>query len=449
MRKQAKKGGSQVPALFGAVEEALAEVPVPPLARQSGFERRKPRKLAPLALVQAACKLALQQSVSLRHWAILIGLAARTVLSKQDVKRRLGHGAVAFMVLVLQDLLGRLFRPSRPVEPAVLAPFGRVLLQDSTTARVHPKLARLFRGGRNQRGRQDGQLKIQAIYDLKCEQWVAFGLGDYRRNDQAASPDILPVVRAGDLVLRDLGYWLLGVLRQIQAKSAFFLSRWHYGVQVFWPDGRPVNLLRELRARGGCWDARVLVGAAERLPVRLVALPLSQEQAAARRRKARAEARRDGRSHPSRERLALLGWALFLTNVSESVWSARTVAKVYGLRWRVESVFKAWKSHFQFTHLPTAAPAQLQVLVYARLLLVCLFQLYFGLQEQYRWESQGPPRPAFSLLKLAGLVRDYAWWMFWLELSPEWAQLLYEQISYHCRYEPRKKRNNFYQNLWS
>ena len=120
MRKQAKKGGSQLPALFGAVEEALAEVPVQPLARQSGFERRKPRKLAPLALVQAACKLALQQSVSLRHWAILIGLAARTVLSKQDVKRRLGHGAVAFMALVLQDLLGP------PVPPAPPGGAGRL-----------------------------------------------------------------------------------------------------------------------------------------------------------------------------------------------------------------------------------------------------------------------------------------------------------------------------------
>ena len=432
---------------FAAVTQALENVAVDQIARDSRFVQRTPRKLRPLALVQAACQLALQRSVSLSHWAILIGLAGPTLISKQNVSKRFTSKAVSFMGQVLQGLLQNLFRPPRPLPPEVLAPFGRALLQDSTTARVHPKLSRLFRGGRNQRGRQDGQLKIQATYDLLTEQWVHFSLGDLRCNDQGASADILQLVRPRDLVIRDLGYLVLGVLRALVNKGAFCLSRWRYGLQLFWPDGRPLNLLKELRARGGVFDAQVLVGATEKLPLRLVAIPLTAEQVNSRRRHARATAQRDRRSRLSKERMALLGWSIFLTNVHRSVWTARTVARVYGLRWRVEIVFKAWKSYLQFTHLPTDSAEQLQMLVYARLIFVCLFQLAFAIQEQYLWQSQGPPQRTLSLLKLASFVRNYAWLLIWANPSPKLAQLLQEQISHHCCYEQRKKRANFHQKL--
>ncbi len=425
----------------------MEKLPLDQIARKSGFVQRIPRKLQPRALVQAACQLTLQQSVSLRDWAILIGLASATLISKQDLSKRFTSRAVSYMAQVLQALLQDLFRPPRPLPAEALAPFKRAIAQDSTSARVHPMLARLFRGGRNQRGQQDGQLKIQATYDLRSEQWLHFSLGDLRCNDQSASPDILQLVRPGDLVIRDLGYLVLSVLRAIAAKEAFFLSRWRYGLQLFWPDGRPLKLLKELRARHGVFDAQVLAGATEKLPLRLIAIPLTAEQVNARRRQARATARRDRRCRPGPERMALLGWSIFLTNVSRSVWSARTAARVYGLRWRVEIVFKAWKSHLQFTHLPTAAAAQLQVLVYARLMFVCLFQLCFALQEQYLWENQGPPQRTLSLLKLASFVGDYAWLLIWADSSPELAQFLQEQISYHCCYEQRKKRKNFHQKL--
>src|ERR1051325_830229 len=101
------------------VERTLQQLPMQELARQSGFEQRTPRKLAPLALVQAACQIALLRNVALRHWAILIGLVTRVVISKQAVKKRLTSSAVKFMCLVLQSLLQHLFRPPRPLESQV------------------------------------------------------------------------------------------------------------------------------------------------------------------------------------------------------------------------------------------------------------------------------------------------------------------------------------------
>ena len=114
----------------------------------------------------------------------------------------------------------------------------------------------------------------------------------------------------------------------------------------------------------------------------------------------------------------------------------------------IETVFKAWKSHLQFTYLPTTTEVQLRLLVYARLILVCLFQVFFAAQEQYLWDSPGPPQRALSLLKLASFVRDFAWMFLWADLSPERAELLQKQISQHCPYEQRKKRKNFIQKLY-
>ena len=109
---------------------------------------------------------------------------------------------------------------------------------------------------------------------------------------------------------------------------------------------------------------------------RLVAVRLPAEVAAERRRLARQN--RDRRCPPSAERLALLDWAIFITNVPRTVWSARTVAQMYGLRWRIEIVFKAWKSHFALAQVPAGSKAQVESLIYAKLIFIILFQVCFA-----------------------------------------------------------------------
>src|SRR5207248_8291456 len=126
--------------------------------------------------------------------------------------------------------------------------------------------------------------------------FIDFGLSAYTRNDQAASGDILPALQAGDLVLRDLGYFSSHVLGEMSEAGAFFLSRLRYGVSLHDPSsGRPLALLRLLRP-GRSLDLSVALGP-DRLPVRVLALPLPVAEANARRRHARAN--RDARLHHS------------------------------------------------------------------------------------------------------------------------------------------------------
>jgi hypothetical protein len=422
-----------------SLEQHLDKLPLDRLAHAAGFRRRRPKKLTPRLFVQAACLLVTLGSVSYRRWAGLIGILGGCTLAKQSLFERMSARAVGFLELVLGTVLGRLATPPRAM-PKALRGFGRVLVQDSTTLALSEKLARFFPGARNQKGAQGGLLKIQACYDLLAQQFVHFSLSSYRRNDQAASPEVLPLVRAGDLILRDLGYFVLEVLQQIATAHAYFLSRLRLGVSLWETDGTtPVNLLRRLRSYPGHFEGQFWLGQ-EKLSVRLVALRLPPQVVAERRRQARQN--RDRRCAPSAERLALLGWAIFITNVPANVLSAQAVAQVYGLRWRIETLFKAWKSYFGLTEVPAGSPAQVQTLIYAKLIFITLFQVCFW----HRWwtslDAQG--RPALSLLKVAQAVQTYLLVLVLnrrkVDLARAWEQLL----NTHCRYE-RRRRPHFMQ----
>jgi hypothetical protein len=279
-------------------------------------------------------------------------------------------------------------------------------------------------------------LKIQACYDLLAESFVHFSLSSFRRNDQAASPEVLSLVRAGDLIVRDLGYFVLEVLEQIQASQAYFLSRLRLGVRVWEADGRtPVNLLARLRTCGQL-DGQFCLGD-QKLPVRLVALRLPAAVAAERRRVARSN--RDRRSIPSAERLALLGWALFITNVPASMWSAQTVAQVYGLRWRIETIFKSWKSHFAMTEVCAGSKNQVESLIYAKLIFVTLFQVCFWQRYLVSIDSQN--RHPLSLLKVAQAVQRYLLVLVMSQLGVNLERAWEQLLGAHCRYERRRRRH--------
>jgi hypothetical protein len=220
---------------------------------------------------------------------------------------------------------------------------ARVLAADSTLMALHPSLAECFPGASNQSGARQASARVRAVLDLVTGRFVDFQIGSFRHNDQKAASWTAELVRAGDLILRDPGYFTLGSLRTIAAKGAYFITRLSLDTSLFYSDGTELDLVAELRAAtGDLLERPVLAGAGQRLSVRLVAVRLGPREAAERRRKAKAD--RDMRLKWSERRADLLGWSITLDNLPPE-FSAKRVYPVYALRWRVEVVFKSWKSH--------------------------------------------------------------------------------------------------------
>jgi hypothetical protein len=407
------------------------------LARQTGFRQRSSRKIPIPKLVSALVALAAETVLSLERVAAVIGLAAGTTYSKQALHQRLGQSLQQFILQIAVTLLNQV---SQPVQSkGWFRSFQRVLLHDSTVEPLPKHLAAAFPGSRNAKRRTSASLKIQFVCDLLHSQVLHVGLSGFTRNDQAASPDILELLGPGDLVIRDLGYFVLKVLEQIGLKGAFFLSRYRHDVGVFDAQtGQPLDLAAELK-HNQVFDQQVLLGR-ERALVRLVAQPVSEALANERRRKAKTN--RDRRLNPGPRKLYLLGWNIFVTNVPRTVWPAEALQPVYRLRWRIEIIFKAWKSHLGLRQMNCRSADLLGLSVMIKLLFcVAVYRLSDAL------ELLGESHRQVSLLRLARILGQCACWFAAAFLGVSMAQWVDWHLRHHLFYEQRKDRKNFYQLL--
>lgn len=405
------------------------------IARRSNFMKRQPKKIDPNIFLQALVIMAVSPVFSMRAFAILLGLLGHKVVSKVAVFLRMTPPAIDFVKEALFNAVSATSRLKEEIGKGVFASFRCVLLQDSTNLSLPPELAVYFPGAKNQSGKTSASVRLQTIYNALTETFVSFQLTAYRCNDQCASRSILDSIREGDLVIRDLGYSSLRVFRAIGEKKAFYLSRYSHKIALFHPTGERFDLLGTLK-KHGTLDEMLLAGSEERLSVRVVAIPVPEPVAGERRRKLLHS--RDRRLNPDPTHLALLGWEIFLTNVPENIWDARTVCRIYGVRWRIEIIFKSWKSHIKMHAFAHPTPTEVELLIYARLIYITLFQCcFFTRLAALVYETTGQH---ISLLKAADFFTHR---LLTALLTGGDYGLIVQQIVKHCTYEKRNKRLNY------
>lgn len=419
------------------LQSQLQHTDLDALARQTRFQQRSARKAPVLQLVLALVALAAETALSLERVAAVISLAIGTSYSKQAFHQRLGLPLERFLAKVAASLLHQLSLPTQ--NQGWFKSFRRVLLHDSTVEPLPRHLAGAFAGPANGRPGRYAALKLQFVCDLLHSQVLHLSLSGFTRNDQAASPDILRLLQPGDLIIRDLGYFVLKVFEQISLRGAFFLSRYRHDVLIFDPQsGQPLDLAKLLRP-GEVWDRQVLLGK-EKVPVRLVAQPVSQALADQRRRQAKSN--RDRRLNPGKRKLYLLGWNIFVTNVASSIWPAKALQPIYRLRWRIEIIFKAWKSHLGLRQLNCRTADLLGLSVMTKLLF-CI--AVYRLCDAIEWMGAVPRH--VSLLRLARILGQCACWFAAALLGLSTARWLEWHLRHHLFYEIRKDRQNFYELL--
>jgi len=199
-------------------------------------------------------------------------------ISKQAVDKRIKEPVLKFLEFVLAGTLSNIIKSQRqPVYSAIFTPFKHILVQDSTHITLDSKLAEHFPGSRNHTTKPTAILKIQTVIDLPREQFCHFEITAFTQNDQKASTLILQIVKRGDLIIRDLGYFLLDGIKEIQLKRAYFLSRLKYGIALYQVDGETTFDLLAALQKHGRLDVEVCLGAKEKLRARLVAIPLPKK----------------------------------------------------------------------------------------------------------------------------------------------------------------------------
>ena len=181
-----------------------------------------------------------------------------------------------------------------------------------------------------------------------------------------------------------------------------------------------------------------MIGCKQRLAVRLIALPAPDHNANEGRRKAKNN--RDHRLKPSKESLKLLGCQIFVTNVGRSVWEPLTIRKLYAIRWRIEIILKAWKSHLALTSIPHGPKNGRDVFIYSQLLTITIFHAFFDHLNRSMIDKHNK---YISILKLAPLFNQIVSAMYLLGDSAQCEHCLENLLLRHCCYEKRKNRTNY------
>lgn len=260
-----------------------------------------------------------------------------------------------------------------------LQSFNNVYIQDSTVIEISKWLAGVFpgtkRGGKKYRLACTAQMKIDLIHNFTTGQITDAQIYEGKRPDQALSGKIAIVIKKGDLVLRDLGYFKIETLKTIDEIGAYFLSRFPPHVKVYLnrDDEKPVDLATHLNkyySYQSAIELNVWISD-ERLPVRLVAYRVPKDVVAERKRKAKKRAKEMKRTL-SKEKLAQMEFSLFVTNIPAKMLSLDVIGTVYRLRWEIELLFKTWKSCLKIDVLKGVCEERIKCLIWSRLCMAIL-----------------------------------------------------------------------------
>lgn len=328
--------------------------------------------------------------LSLKHPSLAAMVQAiEAKLSREALHQRFTPQAVLFMQDCLDEALHQKFTPSKSLNPALLRPFRRVLIFDSSSWDVDPKLKAVLPGSGG--GASDANCKLQVGYEFKRGELGFFQVSPGIKPDQAYSPTLPDLVAKDDLALADLGFFKVSTFRQYHDKGAFYLSRFLVRTTICHAATREViDLGKVLRyVNENVFELSVIMGIdkKEQTPCRLICLRVSEQVANERRRKLLKMAKKKGRT-PSQAHLTLCDWTLLITNVPAHLLPATMAYSLYSLRWQIELLFKQLKSIMHIHQSNTGLENRLRCELYGKLLMAVLIHRVHAFFQGELWNSQ-------------------------------------------------------------
>lgn len=390
------KVGAAIQHLFGQICEAAAQ--------KSGVIQRQRKFTAPTLLqtfVWGFLKNPEASDEELAQMAAQCGVA----VTPQAIEQRHSPKLVTFLQEVFQEGAKAAVGSDRALAP-ILERFPSVPIVDGSSLQLPDSMQQEFAGCGGPHASGKAALKLQTELDLRSGAvTVAVEQG---RSPDAATPRQHERHGKGSLRITDLGYFNVAVFAEQDEAGEYFLSRLQFGTNVMLrrgdadeEPGAAVALLSWLAQQGGPFvEQLVFLGQGKKLPCRLIAWRLPEDQANRRRQKLREDIRKKRGCEPSAERLAWCDWTILVTNVPVELLAPKEAAVLYRARWQVELLFKRWKSLNLVALLSGATEVRQMVRVWSRLLM-SLVQHWLVLAGV--WGD-----PTKSLSKACQAIRDFA-----------------------------------------
>ena len=315
--------------------------------------------------------------------------------------------------------------------------FDRIVIQDSTIINLPSSLLASYSGIRNQH-KQVANSRIQLVIDILKNKFIGFSIDPYSKTDVQAASDLK--LKKKDLLLRDRGYLSIKEIIRIITSGASFIFRYHFAYNYSDINTGEVLDLYQILKKEGHIDKKVRLGSKNGPIVRLMALPIDEKTADHR----KWLMKRGHGNNPSKKRLALLSWSIYITNIHDNEVTYSDIFELYKLRWRIEIIFKALKSNLKLDSIHNVSEIQLQFIIKAKIIMLILTMQFVYQPLVNRIKKLF--NKELSLLKLVRYIIDNDYILSQLikeiEKGKRMAREELKLLAYYCCYDKRKRNNH-------
>jgi hypothetical protein len=415
------------------------------LAKVKLFQRRERGALTPIVFLKTMMQAAQSGATSFLSIAVIGGTHTGGTLSKQGLWERINPRAFEFLSAVLCRLMSSRYQARQFLTSSI----KRILVADSTIMKLHPSLEAFFPGSKNQHAKtSQSSARLQVLIDIFSGDFLHFNLSSFRRNDQSAAMDVISIIKKGDLILRDLGYFTFSSLQAIHLKGCFFITRYLYKTALYNEAGAKIDVLENLRnaKKSGLNKVRfhASLGKKEPIAVLVEAILLPEKMSAERRRKAKAN--RDKRINYKADYYELLDWSIVITNLEEEELEGIDTYELYALRWRIENIFKAWKSNLlpkqlaghktNVWHIKCLIVSQMIIMVNLSRLKIFAIVESRGTNTPGQIDSDKIMSAGMSMFKMLQIIQ-----LCWRGAHAVPDEILMKQLNYHAFYDKRNRKS--------
>ncbi|MFN7039529.1 MAG: IS4 family transposase, partial [Alphaproteobacteria bacterium] len=169
----------------------------------------------------------------------------------------------------------------------------------------------------------------------------------------------------GGLRIGDLGFFSIDKFKEIDDNKSFFMSRWHVQTNLYTTEHEKIDMVALLKDKT-VFEMDVLLSA-KKLPVRLIAIKVPENEIKKRQDKIQEESRKSCRAVNSL-REQLIDFNIYLTNVPDTLLTLKEIIVLMKARWQIELLFKLWKNECKIDEWRTAKPFRILSEVYAKLI---------------------------------------------------------------------------------
>ncbi|ARC27473.1 MULTISPECIES: IS4 family transposase [Bacillus cereus group] len=390
------------------------------LAKELGFIKRK-RKFSGNELA-TICIWVSQRTTSdsLVRLCSQLHAATGTLMSPEGLNKRFDRKAVEFLKYIFSALWKSKLCETSAISSATLTYFQRIRILDATIFQVPKHLASVYPGSGG--CAQTAGIKIQLEYDLHSGQFLNFQVGPGKNNDKTFGTDCLDTLRPGDLCIRDLGYFSLEDLDQMDQRGVCYISRLKLNHTVYMKNPFPEyfrngtvkkqsqyikidleHIMNTLKPGQTYEIKEAYIGRDQRLFTRVIIYRLTEKQLRERRIKQIYTESKKGITYSEKSK-RLTGINIYVTNTPWEIVPMEQIHDFYSLRWQIEIIFKTWKSLFQIHHWQNIKQERLECHVYGKLIAIFICSSTMFKMRQLLLQKK---KRELSEYKAIGMIQDH------------------------------------------